>query len=114
MNLIFSHHNLTQNLECFNSNANKQFFFSLMIKNFIEINLRCYVLFLLDLNFLQANTTEDIFNWLDTFFVPAMWPKYSLNSSVKINYDQRFMIDDYSYRVSLTQMRQVRRMGMKS
>lgn len=42
-----------------------------------------------------------------------MWPKYLLNGSVKMNYDQRFMIDEYSYRVSLTQMRQVRRMGMK-
>lgn len=42
-----------------------------------------------------------------------MWPKYLLNGSVKMNYDQRFMIDEYSYRVSLTQMRQVRGMGMK-
>lgn len=42
-----------------------------------------------------------------------MWPKYLLNGSVKMNYDQRFMMDEYSYRVSLTQMRQVRRMGMK-
>lgn len=42
-----------------------------------------------------------------------MWPKYLLNGSVKKNYDQRFMMDEYSYRVSLTQMRQVRRMGMK-
>lgn len=42
-----------------------------------------------------------------------MWPKYLLNGSVKMNYDQRFMMDEYSYRVSLTQIRQVRRMGMK-
>lgn len=70
-------------------------------------------MFYSSLTILQANTTEDIFYWLDKFFVPAMWPKYLLNGSVKKNYDQRFMTDEYSYRVSLTQMRQVRRMGMK-
>ncbi|XP_061188668.1 uncharacterized protein LOC133196830 [Saccostrea echinata] len=55
-----------------------------------------------------ANTTDDIYVWMQTYFIPNVWPKWYGNQALRSAYEQRFMYDQYSYRISHSILRQVR------
>lgn len=61
---------------------------------------------------LKANTTGDIWTWLFDYYIPGTWTKFYGNGDLRTAYEQRFTYDQYNYRMSKIQLRQVRSYGM--
>ena len=60
---------------------------------------------------MKANTTDDIWTWLYDYYIPGTWSKYFGNGDLRTAYEQRFIYDQYNYRMSKIQLRQVRSYG---
>ncbi|XP_062589813.1 uncharacterized protein LOC134251420 [Saccostrea cucullata] len=58
-----------------------------------------------------VTTIDDIWTWLTDYYINATWTKYFVNDDLRTAYEQRFTYDEYSYRMSLIQLRQVRSYG---
>uniref|UniRef100_K1QZL5 Polycystic kidney disease protein 1-like 2 n=1 Tax=Magallana gigas TaxID=29159 RepID=K1QZL5_MAGGI len=58
-----------------------------------------------------ANTTDDIWTWLFEYYIPGTWTKFYGNGDLRTAYEQRFTYDQYNYRMSKIQLRQVRSYG---
>ncbi|XP_034302777.2 uncharacterized protein [Magallana gigas] len=55
-----------------------------------------------------ANTTDDIYLWMQRYMLTQIWPKWYSNLALRTAYEQRFNNDEYSYRISKSTLRQVR------
>ncbi|KAK3084232.1 hypothetical protein FSP39_010372, partial [Pinctada imbricata] len=62
----------------------------------------------------EVKSIEDIWIWMHQYYIPAIWPKLNAADQVRSAYEQRFLSDDFSYRLGFTRVRQVRVQGWES